>query len=269
MYSPKRLSRYFTIGLFGCSIVALSSGCVATRKFTRNEVKTSADQLDAKLSGRIDKTDSNLKETNDHVSTLDTRTNEQGKQIVSLNGDLQKTNTELQKTEGDLQKTSERTTQAQGAAQNAQSTADQAQGRVVTLEENFHNRNQYTVADEKFVMFPFGSATLDKKFNSMLDEIVQMLSQNPDALIVLEGRTDSTGDATYNIQLGERRAAAVKRYLVVDKSVPLYRIHDMSFGSARPIAENNSKDGREKNRVVAVSVLIPRAVAKAASNPQR
>src|SRR5215467_13486045 len=255
MYSPKRLSRYFTIGLFGCSIVALSSGCVATRKFTRNEVHTTADQLDAKLSGRIDKTDSNLKETNDHVSTLDTRTNEQGKQIVSLNGDLQKT--------------SERTTQAQGAAQNAQSTADQAQGRVVTLEENFHNRNQYTVADEKFVMFPFGSATLDKKFNSMLDELAQMLSQNPDALIVLEGRTDSTGDATYNIQLGERRAAAVKRYLVVDKSVPLYRIHEMSFGAARPIAENDSKEGREKNRVVAISVLTPRSGTKSASNPTK
>jgi len=255
--------------VFGCSIVALSSGCVATRKFTRNEVHTSADQLDAKLTAKIDKTDNNLKETNDHVSTLDTRTNEQGRRLETLNGDLQKTNGELQKTNGDLQKTSDRTTQAQGAAQNAQSAADQAQGRVVTLEENFQNRNQYTVAAEKFVMFPFGNANLDRKYNEMLDELVQMISQNADALIVLEGRTDSVGDATYNIQLGERRAAAVKRYLVVDKSVPLYRIHEMSFGAARPIAENNSKEGREKNRVVAVSVLVPRSVAKSASNPQK
>jgi outer membrane protein OmpA-like peptidoglycan-associated protein len=265
MYSPKRLTRYFTIGVFGCSIVALSSGCVATRKFTRNEVKTSADQLNA----RVDKTDANVKETNDHVSTLDTRTNEQGKQITTLNGDLQKTNTELQKTNGDLQKTSDRTTQAQSAAQGAQSTADKAQGRVVTLEENFQNRNQYTVAAEKAVTFPFGSSKLDEKYNSTLDEVVEMVAQNPDAFIVLEGRTDSVGDATYNIQLGEKRAAAVKRYLVVDKSIPLYRIHEMSFGAAKPIAENNSREGREKNRVVAISVLVPRSGTKSASNPQK
>ena len=263
MYS--RLNRCFTIGVFGCSIVAMASGCVATRKFVRGEVHSTADQLNA----RVDKTDSNVKETNDKVATLDTRTNEQGRRLDTLNGDLQKTNGELQKTNGDLQKTSERTSQAQTAAQGAQSTADQAQGRVVTLEENFQNRNQYTVTDEKFVTFPFGSSNLDKKYAAMLDEVVQAIAQNPDAIIVLEGRTDSVGDANYNIQLGQRRAEAVKRYLVVDKSIPQYRIHDMSFGAARPIAENNSREGREKNRVVAVSVLIPRGVAKAASNPQK
>jgi len=59
----------------------------------------------------------------------------------------------------------------------------------------------------------------------------------------------------------------VKRYLVVDKSIPMYRIHQTSFGAARPIAENTSRQGREKNRVVAVSVLVPQFAAKTASNP--
>ena len=257
MYSPTRLSRHFVFGLFLCSIVGLSSGCVASRKFVRGEVHTTADQLNA----RIEKTDGNVKEINDRVGNLDARTNEHGRRLDSLNGDLQKTNSDLQKTNGDLQKTSERTSQAQAAAQNAQSIADQATGRVVTLEENFQNRNQFTVAAEKFVTFRFGSADLDKIYISTLDEVAQVVSQNPDALIMLEGRTDSTGDDTYNIQLGERRAEAVKRYLVVEKSVPMYRIHQTSFGAARPIAENKSREGREKNRVVAVSVLVPRSVA--------
>jgi outer membrane protein OmpA-like peptidoglycan-associated protein len=259
MYSPKYL------GLVVCSIVALSSGCVASRKFVRGEVHTSADELNT----RIDKTDGNLKEMNDRVGSLDARTNEHGRRIDSLNGDLQKTNSDLQKTNGDLQKTAERTSQAQAEAETAQSAADQAHGRVVTLEENFQNRNQYNVLEEKFVTFQFGSANLDHSYASVLDKVAQMVSQNPDALIVLEGRTDSTGDATYNVQLGERRAEAVKRYLVVEKSVPMYRIHQTSFGSAKPIAENNSRQGREKNRVVAVSVLIPRFIAKSAANPQK
>lgn len=262
MYSPKHVGRYFTFGLVLCSIVALSSGCVASRKYVRGEVHTSADELNAK----IDKTDGNVKEISDRVGSLDTRTNEHGRQLESLNGDLQKTNTDLQKTNGDLQKTSERTSQAQTAAQNAQSVADQAQGHVVTLEENFQNRNQYNVVAEKFVTFQFGSANLERTYSAMLDDVAEMIGQHPDALVVLEGRTDSTGDSAYNIQLGERRAEAVRRYLVVVKSVPIYRIHQMSFGSAKPIADNSSSKGREKNRVVTVSVLVPRTVTTAASN---
>ena len=265
MHSPNRFSRYFAFGLFLCSMIGLSSGCVASRKFVRGEVHTTADQLNA----RIEKTDGNVKEINDRVGNLDARTNEHGRRLDSLNGDLQKTNSDLQKTNGDMQTTSERTSQAQAAAQGAQSVADQANGRVVTLEENFQNRNQYNVATEKFITFRFGSDDLDKIYISTLDEVAQVASQNPDAVIVLEGRTDSMGDETYNIQLGERRAEAVKRYLVVEKSVPMYRIHQTSFGASRPIADNKSREGREKNRVVAVSVLIPRFVSKSAANPQK
>jgi len=262
MVSPKILIRHSAIGMVLCSIVALSSGCVASRKYVRSEVRTSADQLNAK----IEKTDGNLKETNDRVGNLDTRTNEQGHRLDSLNSDLQKTNTDLQQTNGELQKTGERTTQARTAADKAQSVADQAQGRVVTLEENFQNRNQYSVVAEKFVTFQFGSSNLDRAYTSMLDELAQMVGQNPNAVIVLEGRTDSVGNGAYNIELGQRRAEAVKRYLVVEKSLPMYRIHQTSFGAAKPIAENTSREGREKNRVVAVSVLVPRSGDKAASN---
>src|ERR1051325_206645 len=105
MCSPKNLIRHSAIGMVLCSIVALSSGCVASRKYVRSEVRTSADQLNAK----IEKTDGNLKETNDRVGNLDTRTNEQGHRLDSLNSDLQKTNTDLQQTNGELQKTGERT----------------------------------------------------------------------------------------------------------------------------------------------------------------
>ena len=89
--------------------------------------------------------------------------------------------------------------------------------------------------------------------------------QNPNAIVVLEGRTDSTGDSEYNIRLGERRVEAVRRYLTVDKEIPVYRIHEVSFGAAKPIASNDSRDGREKNRAVTVSVLLPTADGSVAS----
>src|SRR6516225_9810818 len=81
MYSPKYLGRYFAFGFALCSILVLSSGCVASRKYVRGEVHTSADQLNA----RVDKTDGNVKEMNDRVGSLDTKTNEQGRRLDTLN----------------------------------------------------------------------------------------------------------------------------------------------------------------------------------------
>jgi OOP family OmpA-OmpF porin len=92
--------------------------------------------------------------------------------------------------------------------------------------------------------------------------------QNPDAIIVLEGRTDSTGNKDYNVKLGERRIEAVRHYLAVEKGVPVYKIHEISFGSEKPLAENNTKDGREKNRAVIMTVMTPKldAVASRENN---
>ena len=52
----------------------------------------------------------------------------------------------------------------------------------------------------------------------------------------------------------ERRAQAVVRYLTLEHDVPLYRIHVMGFGSESPVADNKSRDGRQQNRRVEVSV---------------
>jgi outer membrane protein OmpA-like peptidoglycan-associated protein len=89
--------------------------------------------------------------------------------------------------------------------------------------------------------------------------------QNPDAIVVLEGRTDSVGSKDYNVKLGERRIEAVRRYLAVEKGVPVYRIHDISFGAEKPVAENKTRDGREKNRAVTMTILVPKTEGAVAS----
>ena len=262
---PTNSHRSLVMGLALLSTVGLSGGCIASRKFVRNQVQTSADELNA----RIEQTDSNFKEMNDRVSNLDSRANEHGRRLDSLNGDLQKTSERASQAQSAAEKAESAAEKAQSAVEKAQSIADQARGRVVTLDKEFQNRNQYTVVAEKSVLFGFASSKLDTTYTSVLDEVVHMVSQNPDALIVLEGRTDSRGNEAYNIQLGERRAEAVKRYLVVEKDVPVYRIHQMSFGAARPIADNSLREGREKNRAAAVLVLVPRFSTTAASNASK
>jgi outer membrane protein OmpA-like peptidoglycan-associated protein len=247
-----------TIVLAIFTVVGINSGCIATRKFTRNEVKTATDSLGARLDARIDTNTGEIREVRDSVTAvegrvgqLDTRTNQQGQRIEGLNGEVQTLNTNVKVVD---QK-----------AVSAQTAAKEVAGDVVVLDQKFQNRNQFTVAAEKAVLFKFNSAELDATFQADLDEIAAAVKQNADALVVLEGRTDSSGDEDYNVRLGERRSEAVKRYLAVEKEVPIYRLHQVSFGAARPVADNSSREGREKNRVVNVLVLVPRATPATAS----
>lgn len=233
------------IALLITATTGLSSGCIASRKFVRNEVKTSSDTLNA----RIDTTDGKIKETRDHVDRVNER-------VTGVDGRV----TDLDS----------RTTAGMNSLKSDVSTvnakADRTTSELAGLDERFQNRNNFSVAAEKSIPFRFDSAKLDSSYMTALDEIAETLMKNPDAIIVLEGHTDATGDHEYNVKLGERRVDAVRRYLAVEKNVPVYKIHQISFGAARPIAPNDSRDGREKNRSVTMTVLVPSMEAATASN---
>ena len=240
------MQRTSIILLISATLIA-TSGC-ATKKYVRNTVDTSA----GVLSARIETNEGETKEVRDDVdkkvSGVDTK-------VSVLDA---KTTEGLNSLKGDVQNVDQRASQAQSAA-------DRAATGVSALDQRFQNRNNFNVADEKSVQFKFNSATLDKKYTDVLDEIANTVMQNPDAIVVLEGRTDSVGDKDYNVKLGERRIDAVRRYLAVEKGVPVYKIHEISFGSEKPIAENKTRDGREKNRAVTMTIMIPKTDGAVAS----
>jgi outer membrane protein OmpA-like peptidoglycan-associated protein len=228
----------------------VTNGC-ATKKYVRNQVKASSDTLTARIEGNegeikevrdnVDRVDKSVSGVDTRVSELDTRTSEQ---VNSVKSDVQNVD--------------------QKASQ-AQTSAERAGNDVSSLDQKFQNRNNFNVSDEKSVQFKFNSATLDQQYQEVLDEIANTLMQNPDAIVVLEGRTDSMGSKDYNVKLGERRIEAVRRYLAVQKGVPVYRIHDISFGAEKPVAENKTREGREKNRAVTMTILIPKTEGAVAS----
>jgi outer membrane protein OmpA-like peptidoglycan-associated protein len=228
-----------------------TTACIATRKFTRNEVKTSADTLSA----RIDTTNGEVKETRDSVDRVNQRVTTVDGRVSELDS---KTTAGLNTLKGDVQTVDQKAVTANQKAAEAQTAINRTAGDLTVLDKNFQNRNQFSVAGEKSIQFKFNSAVLGPTNNEALDEIAATVMQNPDAIVVLEGRTDSVGDKDYNVKLGERRIEAVRRYLAVEKNVPVYRIHEISLGAAKPIAPNDSRDGREKNRAVTMTILVPR-----------
>ena len=244
-------------------IATLLPSCMATRKFVRTEVKTSSDSLSTTLNGRIDKTNSDVSEVRDGVARVDTRVTGVDNRVTQLDAKTDKTDQQITAVKGDVSRVDSKAGQAQ-------TSADRVGRDVQVLDDKFINRNQFTVAAEKQILFKFDSDKIDNKYQSEIESIAEMVSKNADALVVLEGRTDSRGDTDYNVKLGERRIESVKRLLAVDMGVPVYKIHQISFGPSKPIAENDSKEGREKNRAVVLTVLVPKASGSVASrNPNQ
>jgi OmpA-OmpF porin, OOP family len=100
------------------------------------------------------------------------------------------------------------------------------------------------------ILFDIDSDRLRPESTPTLREIAEMLRAHPDLKISIEGHTDSSGDAARNQSLSERRAAAVQQYLTGTAHIAADRLGSHGFGSSRPVAENETPEGRQQNRRV-------------------
>jgi len=103
------------------------------------------------------------------------------------------------------------------------------------------------------VHFDFDKATLKADAKPILEEAVQVLKQEGSVDIVVEGHTDSVGTDQYNLGLSRRRADTVRRYLI-DHGVAASRITAEGMGESKPVASNDTADGRAQNRRVELHV---------------
>jgi outer membrane protein OmpA-like peptidoglycan-associated protein len=104
------------------------------------------------------------------------------------------------------------------------------------------------------VYFDTGSANLKPESQKQLEQVAVVLKAFPQAAIRVEGHTDNTGDPAANKELSGARAAAVQKALR-GLGVEELRITSMGYGLEKPIASNDSEDGRAKNRRVDVVVV--------------
>ncbi|BBO87820.1 OmpA family protein [Desulfosarcina ovata] len=99
------------------------------------------------------------------------------------------------------------------------------------------------------ILFDVNKAVIKPVSFGTLDAIVQALQQRPRLTVRIEGHTDITGSHAYNMDLSKRRAKAVVDYLV-NKGIASSRLTSEGYGPDRPIADNNTKEGRALNRRV-------------------
>jgi len=137
--------------------------------------------------------------------------------------------------------------EASSKAEMAQVAADKAaKGRLLWT---------VTLTDDS-ARFGFNQASLGPDSMAALDELAAKVKSYGKAVYLeIEGHTDSTGDESYNMMLGEKRAEAARNYLNMKGGIPLHAMNVISYGETQPIADNATRDGRAQNRRVVVKVL--------------
>lgn len=103
------------------------------------------------------------------------------------------------------------------------------------------------------VLFETGKAELMPGAMNMIVRLAQFMKQYPEKKLQIEGHTDSTGSASFNLRLSEDRANAVRNVLLAE-SVSSIRIETIGYGMSRPVATNDTVEGRQRNRRVEIVI---------------
>ncbi len=105
--------------------------------------------------------------------------------------------------------------------------------------------------------FKTDSAKLNENAMTELNKFAELIKrQNKMVHLEIQGHTDSRGPSSWNRTLGERRASSVRDYLYREHDIPLHLMNVISMGSGQPVADNDTREGRAKNRRVVLIVRI-------------
>ena len=144
--------------------------------------------------------------------------------------------------------------QAASARQGAQSAAQRSaslESELRQLAATKSDRGMVVTLND--VLFDTGSATLRPGGQRLVARLAEFLREYPERTIAIEGFTDSVGSDELNQELSERRASAVRLALVND-GIDGSRIFVRGFGAAYPVASNETREGRQRNRRVEVVI---------------
>jgi outer membrane protein OmpA-like peptidoglycan-associated protein len=211
-------------------VVGGSTAC-ATKGFVRNSVGEVNDKVDS-LGRSVEETQERTRQNEGRIAEVDAATKAAAQSAQQAN-----------------------TAAADAAA--AAKAADAKAADAATEVQSVKKLVYEVVLNEDQGKFPFGSAQLPDEAKARLDELISQLTADPQgAWFEIEGHTDNVGPAEFNHQLGLERAEAVKMYLYQQHRVPLHKMNVISYGPEKPVAPNNTRDGRSQNRRIVIRVLV-------------
>jgi peptidoglycan-associated lipoprotein len=138
-------------------------------------------------------------------------------------------------------------------AQGASTSTSALDGDAANSSRGFNGEGTGPLA-RKIIYFDFDKSEIKPEYADIVTTAAHTLTSNPKLKMKLEGNTDERGTREYNIGLGERRAQAVRRALML-QGVAESQVTTVSFGAERPAAEGDDETAWSKNRRVEVVYL--------------
>ena len=231
-------------------LVFLSAGC-ATKKYVQSNI--------APLEVKLDNTNKQVAANGEKINDLD-----------------RKTEREISQAQSSADAANQLANKAQQSAADARGLAQQGISDAAAVKQEVENADNFQSVKKATILFGFNQSKLTPEDIETLDSLAQTVSGLKHYAIEVKGFTDNVGQKQYNLQLSRRRADAVIRYLTLEKQIPLVRVYAVGYGEDNPAAPNKTRDGREQNRRVDVTILTPQSSGTPAeaqgqgpgSNPQ-
>lgn len=200
------------------------------------------------------------------VSPLEARTGT----LENKAGQLENRTNEMENRQGQLENAQKQTDQQVGQVQTqvgqVKTSADQANQGVTDVNKRVSDLDNYEVADTATVYFKINSVALSPQAKQELDALAQKAQSAKGYVVEIAGYADTTGNASLNQALSERRADAVTRYLEQQGNIPIHRIlAPAGMGTSHEAADNNTPQGRKLNRRVEVKLLVNQGVVQGAN----
>jgi outer membrane protein OmpA-like peptidoglycan-associated protein len=219
-------------------LVLGSSTACATKKFVRTSVGEVNDKVDS-LGRSVEETQERTRQNEGRIADVD-----------------QRAQAAAQAAQGAAKAAQDSANTANSAASAASNTANTAVSKADAVDKATKRLVFEVVLSEDQGNFKFAKTELPDEAKARLDSMITQLKADPKgAYFEIEGHTDATGDKFINEKLGMERAEAVKRYLYQQHQIPLHKINVISYGEDKPVAPNNTRDGRAQNRRVVIRVL--------------
>jgi outer membrane protein OmpA-like peptidoglycan-associated protein len=219
--------RHLVVTFAAITMMAVAGSACATKKFVRGQVDDVNGRVET-LGQSLEATQQQTKENAGRITQVD--------QKADAAGAAAKT--------------------AQSAAVNAQGAADAANAKANAIDVASKRLLFQVVISDNQGNFKLGKADIPDEVRVKLDDLANKLKAAPAGnFIEIEGHTDATGTPEANEKLGLARAESVKRYLYETYQIPLHKINIISYGETKPVAPNNTREGRAQNRRVVIKVL--------------
>ncbi|MCB0508828.1 MAG: OmpA family protein [Bacteroidetes bacterium] len=122
--------------------------------------------------------------------------------------------------------------------------------KITKIEEDLRSQMMEGQFSTNEILFASNSTTIEKSSFHILNEIGSVMQDNPQTMFLIVGHTDSDGSTSTNQSLSEKRAAAVRQYLLANFKIKSNNLRTIGKGESDPVASNNTAEGKAQNRRV-------------------